>query len=87
MIIGYTEDGEWKLSRPQIIISKTENVVQVSVPKLARPGGNQIGTTKSFYSQDGLTRCEDHFDDGKVLELKAQNEASDSFVKNRKYRT
>ena len=87
VIIGYTEDGEWKLSRPQIIISKTENEVQVSVPKLARLGGHQIGTTKSFYILNGPTRFEVHFDDGTVLELKVQNKASDSFGKNCKYTT
>ena len=73
MIIGYNENGKWQLTHPQIIISKTKNEVQVTVPTLQRLGGKQIGTTKSFYNEHGYTRSEVHLKDGTVLEFKVQN--------------
>ena len=73
VIIGYTEGGKWQLSHPLIVFSKTEQDVQVSVPKLAILSDKQIGTTRSFYNEEGYLRSEVLFDDGTVFKFKGRN--------------
>jgi hypothetical protein len=73
VIIGYTEKWVWQLSRPLIVLSRTEQDVQVSVPKLAVPSGNQIGTTRSLFNEVGYLRSEVHFYNETVLEFKGRN--------------